>query len=184
MKFNSINCIEKGCFSRSVPCIKFAIGSKLKNVIGSEKPTTVDPEIDIQPVNAEHFFCMVQKKGHKSFLWISYISSSNCNCCKTNNSSTQKWYANTTSCIFFENSKIFMKEKPSYTQEKLLKKVPKEYHSEIKVFIKQDINILPNHRPKNHKIELFKGKQVPFMRNSKFLSEQKIEAIVTYSLGL
>ena len=59
MKFNSANCMEKGCFSCGVPCIKFAVGSKLKNVIKSEKFAIMDPEIDIQPVNAKYFFRMV-----------------------------------------------------------------------------------------------------------------------------
>ena len=36
----------------------------------------------------------------------------------------------------------------------------KKYYLEIKIFIKQDADILPNHRSKNHEIELFKGKQV------------------------
>ena len=90
IKFNSANCIEKGCLSCGVLCIKFAVGSKLKNGIRSEKSAAVDPEIDIQLVNAKHFFHMARKKKHKSFLWILHVSTSNCNCCKTNGSSTQK----------------------------------------------------------------------------------------------
>ena len=99
------------------------------------------------------------------------MSISNCNCCKTNSSSTRKWCTNTTSRIAFKNFKTFIKGKPSYTQEEMLKKVPKEYHLEIKVFIKQDANILPNHRPKDYKIELIKGKQAFFVRNYKLLSK-------------
>ena len=64
-----------------------------------------------------------------------------------------------------------MKEKLSYTREKLLKKMLKRYYSEIKVFMKQDANILLNHRLEDHKIELIKGKQILFMRNNKPLSK-------------
>ena len=68
MKFNPVDCMEKDCLSRGMPCIEFAVGNKLKNVIGSEKPATVDARIDIQSVNTKHFFCMAQKKRHKGFL--------------------------------------------------------------------------------------------------------------------
>ena len=163
-----------------MPCIKFAVGNKFKNVIGLENPAAVDPGIDIQPVNIKHFFRMVWKKKHKDFLWISCVSTSNCNCCKTNGNSTQKWCANTTSRAALENFVTFMKKKLSYTQKKLLKKVPKEYHLEIKVFIKQDANILLNHKPENHKIKLIKGKQALFVQNYKSLSEQETKAIKKY----
>ena len=46
--------------------------------------------------------------------------------------------------------------------------------------MKQDANILPNHRPEDHKIELIEGKQAFFVQNYKPLSEQKIEAIKKY----
>ena len=172
--------MKKSCLAHGMPCIEFAVGSKLKNVIESEKLGAVDSRINIQPVNAKHFFRIAQKKKYKGFLWIPHVNTSNCNCCETNSSSTQKWSANTTSRIGFENFETFMKGKPSYTREKLLKKVPKEYHSNIKVFIKQDANILSNHRLEDHKIELLEGKQAYFMRNYKPLSEQEAEAIKKY----
>ena len=59
MKFNSASCMESGCLARGVPCVEFAIGSKAKNRIRTEKLTAVDPgDIDIKPVNAKHFFRM------------------------------------------------------------------------------------------------------------------------------
>ena len=58
INFNSANCIEKNCFSHSMPCIKFVVESKFKNIIGSENPAIVDPGINIQPVNIKHFFCI------------------------------------------------------------------------------------------------------------------------------
>ena len=51
---------------------------------------------------------------------------------------------------------------------------------EIKAFMKQDANILPNHRSENYKIKLLKGKQALFMQNYKSLSEQKIEIMKKY----
>ena len=87
---------------------------------------------------------------------------------------------NTTNYVAFEDFETFMKRKPSYIQEKLLKKTSKEYHLEIKSFMKQDANILPNYRSKNYKIKLLKGKQAFFVQNSKFLSKQEIEAMRKY----
>ena len=58
--------------------------------------------------------------------------------------------------------------------------MPKEYYLEIKVFMKQDANILSNHRLEDHEIELLEGKQAPFMRNYKPLLEQKTEAMKKY----
>ena len=70
---------------------------------------------------------------------------------------------NITSYIISENFETFIKGKLSYIWEKLLKKVSKKYYSEIEVFIKQNTDILLNHRPKNHEIELLKGKQALFV---------------------
>ena len=39
--------MKKSRLSHGVPCIEFAVGNKLKNVIGSEKPAVVNPGIDI-----------------------------------------------------------------------------------------------------------------------------------------
>ena len=120
MKFNSTNC-DKNCFSRGMPCIKFAVGSKQKKVIRLKKPTTADPKIDIQLVNTKHFFHMAQKKEYKSFSQISCVNTSNCECCKTNSNNIQKQCANITSHIAFEDFVIFMKGKLSYTRNKLQK---------------------------------------------------------------
>ena len=56
----------------------------------------------------------------------------------------------------------------------------KEYYLEIGVFIKQDANILSNHRLKDHEIKLLKGKQAFFVQNYKLLSEQETETIKKY----
>ena len=72
MKFNSINCIEKNCFSHSILCIKFAVGNKVKNILKSEKLTAVDSEINIQLVNAKYFFRMIQKKTQEISIDFTY----------------------------------------------------------------------------------------------------------------
>ena len=97
MKFNSASCMEEGCLSRGIPCIEFAIGSKLRDKIGPDKPKA-DNGIDIKPVNAKHFFWMARKKDHKGYMWIPCVLNRDCtskNC--TNGSYVAKWCANTTS---------------------------------------------------------------------------------------
>ena len=39
----------------------------------------------------------------------------------------------------------FMKDKPEYTKKDLLKRVPLEYHSIIKVFMKSNADIVAEH---------------------------------------
>ena len=46
IKFNSADCIKKGCLLHSKPCIKFAIGCKLKHKIGPNK-SIASGDIDI-----------------------------------------------------------------------------------------------------------------------------------------
>ena len=58
-----------------------------------------------------------------------------------------------------------------------MKKVPKEYHLEIEIFIEQDTDIFSNSRSEDHKIELLKGMQTLFMQNYKLLLKQKMDAI-------
>ena len=51
---------------------------------------------------------------------------------------------------------------------------------EIKVFIKQNANILPNHRFEDHEIELLEKKQAFFVQNYKSLLEQEKKAMKKY----
>ena len=50
-----------------------------------------------------------------------------------------------TSRIAQKDSEKFIKEKPEYTCKKLLKKVPKKYHSVIDIFMKYNADMLPKH---------------------------------------
>ena len=80
MKFNLASCIESGCLARGVSCVEFAIGSKAKNRIGADKLTAVDSDvdIDIQPVNAKHFFRIARKRDHEGYIWIPRVLSTDC----------------------------------------------------------------------------------------------------------
>ena len=64
-----------------------------------------------------------------------------------------------------------MKGKPEYTQEELLKKVLKKYHSVIDVFMKRDADMLLEHQDKDHSIQLEEGKNPPFVQNYRSLSD-------------
>ena len=173
--------MEKGCLLHSKPCIKFAVGCKLKHEIGLNKPTAVG-DIDIQQVSIKHFFQMTQKKDHKDYLWIPKVSTDDCTkeCCVGIAGSTRKWCANTTNCIVQEDYEKFMKGKPDYTQEELLKKVPKEYHSVIDVFMKCDADTLPKHQEEDHTIQLEEGKNPPFVQNYRPLSDQENNIMIKY----
>ena len=85
-----------------------------------------------------------------------------------------------TSRIAQEDYKKFMKEKSEYTWEELLKKVSKEYHSVIDIFMKYDTDMLPEHWEKDHTIQLEKGKSPPFVQNYRPLSDQENDAMIKY----
>ena len=53
---------------------------------------------------------------------------------------------NTTEKVTEEDYSTFMKPKPEYTREDLLKQVPSEYHSIIEVFMKSNADIVAEHR--------------------------------------
>ena len=71
IKFNLANCIKK-LFLCSVPYIEFAVRSKFKKIIESKELIAIDFKINIQPVNTEYFFRIVQKKRYK-FFYKSYV---------------------------------------------------------------------------------------------------------------
>ena len=73
-----------------------------------------------------------------------------------------------------------MKGKPNYTQEELLKKVLKEYHSVIDVFMKHNDDTLPEHRKEDHTIQLENGKNPPFVQNYRPLLDQENDAMIKY----
>ena len=64
-----------------------------------------------------------------------------------------------------DNFNKFIKDKLNYNQEELLKKVPKEYHSVINVFMKRNADTLPKHQEKDHTIQLEKSKSSLFVQN-------------------
>ena len=181
IKFNSAACIESGCLARGVPCIKFAIGSKDKNRIGAEKPTAIESEINIRPINAKHFFRIARKRDHKEYIWISCVLSTDCTSKECSSSShVAKWCVNTTK-VAEEDYGKFMKDKPEYTKEDLLKRVPSEYHSIIDVFMKSNADRVAKHRDQwDHKIHLEESQKAPFVRNYKSLSDHETAAMKKY----
>ena len=124
MKFNSSDCLEKGCLTRGITCTEFAIGSKVKD--------RIEPKgaIEVFPVNAKHFFRIARKKDHEGYLWIPQEKKKAC--CAT-----------TTGAVTSGDYDKFMKGKPEYTREELLKRVPAAYHSVIEVFMKHKADELP-----------------------------------------
>ena len=76
-----------------------------------------------------------------------------------------KWCVNTTK-VAEEDYAKFMKNKSEYTKQDLLKRVPSEYHSIIKVFMKSNADIVAEHQKEwDHEIHLEEGKKAPFVRN-------------------
>ena len=82
VKFNSDDCLKRECLLYGIPCIEYAIGSKIKHQIGIEKPTTMG-DIDIWSVNAKYFFWIAQQKDCEGYLWIPQVRTENCikKCC-------------------------------------------------------------------------------------------------------
>ena len=160
MKFNSADCLEMGCLSRGITCTEFAVGSRAKNRIGTKD------DIEVLPVNAKHFFRMVRKKDHEGYLWTPREHKTFC--------------ATTTGAVTSKDYDKFMKGKPEYSREELLKKIPSEYHSMIEVFMKHKADELPEHRKEDHEINLMDGKEPPYVRNYKPMSEQELEAVKKY----
>ena len=148
MKFNLASCIENGCLARGMPCVEFAIGSKAKNRIRTDKLTAVEPgDINIKPVNAKHFFQMACQKDYKSYIWVLRMLSTDCTNkeCTGSSSHVAKWCANSTSKVAQEDYSKFMNTKPEYTKENLLKQVPLEYHSIKEVFMKSNADKVAKH---------------------------------------
>ena len=91
-----------------------------------------------------------------------------------------KWCANTTSNVANKDFNKFMSAKPEYSKEDLLKRVPSEYYSIIKVFMKSNADIVAKHRAKwDHEIYL-EEKKTPYVRNYKPLTDQKTAAMKKY----
>ena len=150
MKFSLTLCIENGCLARDVPCVEFAIGSKAKNKIETDKLTAMDPgDINIKPVNAKYFFQMTQKKDFKGYIWIPPMLSTDCISKKCSSSShVAKWCVNTTGKVAHKDYDKFMLAKPEYTKKALIKQVPKEYYLIIEVFMKSNANKVAEHQAK------------------------------------
>ena len=88
---------------------------------------------------------------------------------------------NTTGKVAEEDYSKFMKTKPEYTREDLLKRVPSEYHSIIEIFMKSNADVVAKHQEEwDHEIHLEEGKKAPFVQNYKPFSEQETSAMKKY----
>jgi hypothetical protein len=74
----------------------------------------------------------------------------------------------------------FMAGAPKYTLEELEKRVPREYHSVIKVFMKKEADQLPLHHPKDYDIQLVNSANPLFSRNYQPTNIQECEVILKY----
>jgi hypothetical protein len=79
-----------------------------------------------------------------------------------------------------EDYNKFMARALKYMLEELEKRVPHEYHSMIKVFIKEEVDQLPPHYPKDHDIQLVDGADPPFSCNYQPTNIQECEVILKY----
>jgi len=164
LTFNSANCFEKGCLSQGKVYTEYTHRTR--------KPTAQDKEdLDIQMVKAKEFFRLATRRDHHGFLLL-----------PRNN---EKYFcAATTNAVTSDDYDRFMKGKPEYTKEELLAKIPEEYHDFVDVFMKQDADRLPPHRPEDHMIQLIEGAIPPFARNYKPMSIQEQEAVRKYIQGI
>src|SRR4029077_5550571 len=142
LTFNSADCMEKGCLLSGKPHTENADGA---NKIKTKK------SIDIEIVGAKTFYQMVNRKDHQGYM---LFPRGNEKC----------FFSTVTNTVRSEDYDVFMKGKPTYSREELLKRVPKEYHSEIDVFLKEEADVLPPHRREDHEIRLVEGATPPFSR--------------------
>jgi hypothetical protein len=75
---------------------------------------------------------------------------------------TKQLCATTTGAVQPKDYNKFMAGAPKYTLEELKKHVPREYHSVINVFIKEEADQLPPHHPEDHDIQLINGAKLLF----------------------
>ena len=158
--FNSADCFEKGCLRHGKPCKVYQAGKE-----PLRSPTNQGP--NVYAISASTFYCLARKKDHHGFMLLPRDK--------------EKYFsAATTNAVTADDYEKFMKGKQQYTREEIKKKVPQKYHSELEVFMKQDADQLPPHRPEDHEIKLMEGTTAPYARNYKPMSTQELEAVRKY----
>ena len=158
--FNSADCFEKGCLCHGKPCKVYQAGKE-----PLRSPTNQGP--NVYAISASTFYCLARKKDHHGFMLLPRDK--------------EKYFsAATTNAVTADDYEKFMKGKQQYTREEIKKKVPQKYHSELEVFMKQDADQLPPHRPEDHEIKLMEGTTAPYARNYKPMSTQELEAVRKY----
>jgi hypothetical protein len=97
------------------------------------------PMADIQFMSARLFFMLAKRRDHHGFIMMP---------CQQ----TKQLYAMTTGAMQPKDYNKFMARALKYMLEELEKHVPHEYHSMIKVFMKEEVDQLPPHCPEDHDI--------------------------------
>jgi len=162
--FNSSDCFEKGCLRGGKPYTKYTTGHT-KHTPSSTLPDR--PPVDIAMVSAYAFYRLAKKHTHEGFVMLPRDH--------------EKYFcASTTNAITADDYDHFLKDKKKYSLEDLKTRVPKEYHSEIDVFIKQDADTLRPHGPEDHEIRLMDGTEPPFTRSYRPMSIQELETVKKY----
>jgi hypothetical protein len=132
------------------------------------EPSLKIPEaLDIKLVSARAFFNLAKRRDHHGFLMTP----------RTN----EKYLCTaTTGAVQAADYDKFMKGGADYTVEELKQKVPEQYHSVLQVFMKDQANVLPPHRPEDHDIQLTEGSELPFARNYRPTNAPEAEVIKKY----
>jgi len=78
-----------------------------------------------------------------------------------------------------EDIQKYLDGKEPLTEDEIRKRLPKEYHDLIKGFLPSEADVLPPHRPFDHKIELIPGAMPPHLR-SRPMSQPELRAIRKY----
>jgi hypothetical protein len=152
--FNAACCFAKGCLSHARPYKAYAHDSPIRY---AKRVSTEGPDICF--ISARLFFAIAKRRDHHSFLFMP----------RDQTTPAKHFCAATTGAVQPSDYDIFMKGKPSYTLEELKAKVPKAYHSVLRVFMKE-AKELPPHRPEDHDIQLTSDAKLPFARNYKPLN--------------
>ena len=99
----------------------------------------------------------------------------------SSSSHVAKWCVNTTENVAHKDYDKFTSAKPEYTKEALVKRVPKDYHLIIEVFMKSNADKVAEHQAKwDHEIHLEEGQKALFVQNYKLFSDPETAAMKKY----
>lgn len=119
MRFSHPRCFEAGCL-RAKPHKEYAIGCRPKQDKAKPRP-------DIHVYSARTFLRLYQKPGHEGFVYTPRHNADGT--VNLNAASIEKqFYAANVGSATDEDFRKFIAEKPDYTREERLRRLPKEHH--------------------------------------------------------